>query len=175
MSRPRHKVFWGLLLLVGLALMGVSGVCLAQGPVPAPLSAAPTWLQVAAGVLGTLVTAIVSVSVAALQISHKISNRITKEVADLREHVTNKVNALEAALRVDLAPAHRVDSLTSKLTSVNAGLDKLAGLDPPSQRECRELHAEIDATHATLRERLAVLEARVPQLAPVAPASSNKV
>ena len=75
----RRKVAWMLWLLVGLVLLGLSGVCLAQGPaVPAPLSAAPTWLQVAAGVLGTLVTAIVSVSVAALPARSRARSSITQ-------------------------------------------------------------------------------------------------
>jgi hypothetical protein len=161
MSRRKQLVCGGA-LLVGLLLLAVAGMVTAGGAIaqaqtssPTALTSAPSWLSVIAGVLGTLITALVSISVAAMQVASKISARVTKEVNDLRQHFTDKITHLEQALRADLAPKH----VAEQVVSINAGLEQLAKLDPPSQRECRELHEANAEEHADLSQRVALLEA----------------
>lgn len=145
---------------IGACLLLLSGASLAQAA-PSTVASAPTWLAVVAGVLGTLVTALVSVAVAAMQVAEKVSARVTKEVADLREHFTVKMDSLEKTLRFDLAPIHEVRSVTERVQSINAGLERLASLDPPSIRECRDVHSKNDLEHSTIRERLVILEKEI--------------
>lgn len=152
----KRKIWW-VCFLVGSGLMLISGVSLAQST-SGTLVQAPHWLALAAGLAGTLIATMGSVTIAIVKVASKLSTRITSEMADLREHVTVKLGDLEKVLRSDLAPVHHVKSITERLTSMNQGLDKLHALDPPSIRECRDSHIKNDREHEEIRVRLTVLE-----------------